>query len=66
MITQQVAAPYAHQRTSIRRTMGFVILALLPATAFGLVQFGWPAIFLFAVTIATALASEAVCLGIAG
>lgn len=66
MSTPQVAAPYAHQRTSIQRTMGLVMLALLPATAFGLMQFGWPAIFLFAVTIAAALTSEAACLGIAG
>jgi electron transport complex protein RnfD len=45
--------------------MGLVALALLPATAFGLGQFGWPAITLFAVTIAAAVAVEAVCLRIA-
>jgi electron transport complex protein RnfD len=60
------AAPYAHAGNSVARTMGLVMLALLPATAFGLIQFGWPAITLFAVTIAAALVSEAVSLRIAG
>ena len=32
--------------------MRLVMLALLPATLLGLWQFGWPAIFLFAVTLA--------------
>jgi electron transport complex protein RnfD len=60
------AAPYAHERTSIQRTMGLVMLALAPATLFGLWQFGWPAIFLFVVTIATALVAEAASLRVAG
>jgi electron transport complex protein RnfD len=64
--TAVAAAPYAHQGTSIGRTMGLVMLALLPATAFGLVQFGWPAIFLFLVTIAAALVAEAASLALAG
>ena len=61
-----VAGPYAHQRSSIARTMGLVMLALAPATLFGLVQFGWPAIFLFTVTVVAAVAAEGVCLRIAG
>lgn len=61
-----VAGPYAHERTSISRTMGLVMLALTPATLFGLWQFGWPAIFLFVVTVATALLAEAASLRIAG
>jgi electron transport complex protein RnfD len=60
-----VAAPHAHSGSSIRRTMGLVALALLPATVFGLGQFGWPAILLFTVTVATALMVEAVSLRIA-
>lgn len=46
--------------------MGLVILALVPATLFGLYQFGWPAIFLFAVTIGSTLGFEAVSLMVAG
>jgi electron transport complex protein RnfD len=61
-----VAAPHAHAGNSISRTMGLVILALLPATALGLGQFGWPAILLFALTIGATLATEAACLRIAG
>ncbi len=60
------AAPYTHERSSIGRTMGLVMLALTPATLFGLVQFGWPAIFLFAITVTAALVAEAACLKIAG
>lgn len=61
-----VAGPYAHAGTSVGRTMGLVMLALVPATAFALVQFGWPAIFLFAITLLTAVGAEAACLRIAG
>jgi Na+-translocating ferredoxin:NAD+ oxidoreductase subunit D len=61
-----VAGPYAHERSSIGRTMGLVMLALIPATLFGLVHFGWPAIFLFTVTVGTAIVAEAGCLIVAG
>ena len=61
-----VPGPYAHGPSSIPRTMGLVMLALTPATLFGLVQFGWPAVFLFILTLSVALIAEAVCLGIAG
>ncbi len=60
------AAPHTHERASIGRTMGLVMLALTPATLFGLVQFGWPAVLLFAVTVTAALVAEAACLKIAG
>jgi electron transport complex protein RnfD len=46
--------------------MGAVMLALTPATAFALWAFGWPAVYLFAVTVAAALAAEALCLLLAG
>ena len=61
-----IAGPYAHANTSVRRTMGLVLLALIPATLFGLYQFGWPAIFLFLTTIAAAVAAEAFALSLAG
>jgi electron transport complex protein RnfD len=60
------AAPHAHAGSSIPRTMGMVLLALAPATLFGLLQFGWPAIFLFAFTLAAAVGAEALCLRVAG
>ena len=60
-----VAGPHAHSMSSVTRTMVLVMLALAPATIFGLYRFGWPAIFLFATTIVSAVAFEAICLRIA-
>lgn len=61
-----LGGPFTRARNSIPRTMALVMLALTPATLFGLWQFGWPAIWLFVVTLATALVLEAVTLRIAG
>lgn len=61
-----VAGPYAHNGLSVSRTMAWVMVALLPATLFGLYQFGWPAIFLFATTVTAALLAEAFSLSLAG
>jgi electron transport complex protein RnfD len=60
------ASPHAHAPVSIGRTMGLVILALVPATLFGLVSFGWPAIFLFSVTVGATVGFEALSLMAAG
>jgi electron transport complex protein RnfD len=59
-------SPHAHAQVSVARTMRLVMLALVPATLFGLYQFGWPAIFLFTVTLASTLVFEALALLIAG
>ncbi len=63
---QPVAGPYTHDRNSVGRIMGLVLLALLPATLFSLYLFGWPAIFLFATTIFACLLFEAASLRLAG
>ena len=60
------SAPYTHTGNSVQRTMLLVILALMPATLLSLYLFGWPAIYLFTVTIVTVLTAEAVSLKIAG
>jgi electron transport complex protein RnfD len=60
------AGPFAHAQASIQRTMGLVMLALLPATLFGFWQFGWPAILLFCATVGTATLAESASLRIAG
>ncbi|MGB5830665.1 MAG: RnfABCDGE type electron transport complex subunit D [Thiohalocapsa sp.] len=60
------ASPHAHAPVSISRTMLLVILALLPATSFGLYQFGWPAIFVFVVTLVATVGFEALSLIVAG
>ncbi len=59
------SAPYTHAGTSIGRTMGLVMLALLPATLFSFYLFGWPAMFLFSVTLLAAVLTEALSLRLA-
>lgn len=68
MMSQQaiVGGPHAHAGASVTRTMVIVMIALTPATLFGLYQFGWPAIFLFTVTVGSAILAEAAALHVAG
>jgi len=61
-----ISGPYAHSRRSTTRIMGLVMLALLPATGYGIYLFGWPALFLLLVTLASALTAEGLCLRLAG
>lgn len=58
------SAPYTHSLSNVPRTMGLVMLALTPSTLYGLYIYGWPAIFLFVLTIASALAAEALSLAL--
>lgn len=60
-----IAGPFAHAGLSTPMVMAWVMIALTPATVFGLGLFGWPAIFLFVVTVASAVAAEALCLRLA-
>ncbi|MCA0920198.1 RnfABCDGE type electron transport complex subunit D [Pseudooceanicola nanhaiensis] len=59
-----IAGPHTHSLFNVPRTMVAVMVCLAPATAYGLSQFGWPAVFLFAVTLAAALAFEAAALSL--
>ena len=59
-------APHAHGGDSIQRLMMTVLLALAPATLYGVFLFGWPAFNLLAVTLLTCLLGEAFCLWLAG
>ena len=61
-----IAGPYTHENNSISNTMQLVMLALLPATLLGFYLFGWPAIYLFAITIASAMLAEYLSLKVAG
>ena len=65
MIIATTSGPFTHKDNSVQKTMTLVLLALLPATAFNIYLFGWPALFLFAVTIASCVAVEAACLALA-
>ena len=61
-----VSGPYAHSNSSTARTMGLVMLALLPTTAYGVYLFGWPSLFLLIVTLLGTVGAEALCLRLAG
>ncbi|ULB11534.1 RnfABCDGE type electron transport complex subunit D [Cereibacter azotoformans] len=61
-----ISGPHTHTLFTVSRTMLTVSAALAPATVFGLWQFGWPAIFLFLVTVVSAWLFEVLCLWIAG
>ncbi|WP_444455802.1 RnfABCDGE type electron transport complex subunit D [Rhodobacter capsulatus] len=61
-----ISGPHTHTLFTVSRTMLMVVAALTPATAFGLWEFGWPAIFLFVTTVVSAWTFEVACLKIAG
>lgn len=62
----QRAAPFTHTSNSVTRTMVWVLVALAPATGYGLWLFGWPAVFLFVITLVSALLTEAAMLLLTG
>ena len=49
-------------KANVTFIMWQVVLALMPATVFGLWLFGWPAINLFIITIVSAVFFEAICI----
>jgi len=55
-------APHTTTSNSVRRVMTIVMLALTPATLFGFWLYGWPAIYLWAITIGFAMLGEGLCL----
>jgi RnfABCDGE-type electron transport complex D subunit len=55
-------SPHAHAANSVSRIMTTVMLALLPATLFGFWLYGWPAVYLWAVSLLAAVAGEAAML----
>lgn len=61
-----IGGPFLKQSPSVGHIMSVVMVALTPATLYGLFQFGWPALYLFVVTIVAAVASEAICLKVMG
>lgn len=59
-------APHAHAWGSIGEIMQKVMLALVPATLLGFWNFGWPAFWLWLVTVASAAGWEAACIWLSG
>ena len=66
MSIKPISGPHVLAVRRIDEIMRKVIQALLPATAWGILIFGWPALFLIATTLASALVFEAICLKMKG
>ncbi len=66
MSSPLLSAPFTRADSQVQVIMKRVMLALAPATVFGLFIFGWPALLLLAVTIFAALLFEALCLILCG
>ena len=64
MIPATISGPFTHKTNSVQNVMFMVLLALLPATAYDMYLFGWPAILLFSVTIGSCVVIEAGCLAL--
>lgn len=56
------SGPFTHAPTSVSKTMCTVLAALVPATLFNIYLFGWPALFLFVLTVGACMGAEALCL----
>lgn len=65
-IAPPATAPHALTGNSVSRIMLTVVVALIPATLFSFWLYGWPALFLWGLTILAALLGEAACLRLAG
>lgn len=61
-----ISSPHAHGARSVGRVMLLVMLALVPATLAGFWRFGWPAVYLWLVTILSCLVAEAFATRIRG
>ena len=66
MNIKPVSGPHVLAVRRVEDIMRQVVMALLPAVGWGILIFGWPALFLTAVTVAAALVFEAVCLKMKG
>jgi len=66
MSIKPISGPHVIAVRRIDDIMFKVILALLPALAWGFFIFGWPAIYLTAVTVVASLAFEGICLKLKG
>ena len=64
--TPPATAPHRVAGNSVSRVMLTVIAALIPATVFSFWLYGWPAVFLWLITLAAALLGEATCLRLSG
>jgi electron transport complex protein RnfD len=66
MSIKPVSGPHMAAGRSIGGIMGKVIVALLPSAGFGVLLFGWPALYLCVTTVIAALLCEVLCLKLKG
>ncbi|MCG8311771.1 MAG: RnfABCDGE type electron transport complex subunit D [Pseudomonadales bacterium] len=66
MAIEYVAAPHAHDHSSVNRIMAHVCIALLPCTLFAFTLYGYAAINLFIITVGSAVLWESLCLKLMG
>ncbi|MCB1894023.1 MAG: RnfABCDGE type electron transport complex subunit D [Zoogloeaceae bacterium] len=59
-------SPHAHDGGSVGRVMAQVMLALTPVTLWGFYLFGWPAIWMWLITVGSAMLFELACLRLGG
>ena len=60
-----VSSPHAHGARPVGQVMMLVMLALLPAALAGFWRFGWPAVYLWLVTVLACVFAEALCVRLA-
>lgn len=60
------ASPHAHGSASVGQTMVRVQMALVPATLYGFWLYGWISVLVFALTVASCVVFEAMCLKLMG
>jgi RnfABCDGE-type electron transport complex D subunit len=61
-LVSPVSAPHTTTASTVSRVMVIVMSALVPATLYGFWLYGWPAIYLWCITVASAMLGEAFCL----
>jgi electron transport complex protein RnfD len=66
MNVKPVSGPHIVAARSVSSIMRKVILALLPATGWGVLLYGWPALYLGLVTVLSSLCFEVICLKMKG
>ena len=66
MKSKLISGPHVAATRRVDEIMRQVIIALAPAAGFGVLLFGWPALYLLAITILSAMLFEALCLKMKG
>lgn len=57
-------APYIRKNVSVKRMMLDVIIALLPVTAFAIIQNGWDALYVILISLVTMIATELIAIAV--